>query len=136
MEGELLIPQDSNGLHVDGLAGSHDVDIAKAVGFDGPLLSKLGTGASSRIVAYHGETFNAVSRYCQLATGVLWVAQAKLENHVSDFRSNCSFQLSVSYHKNFKGITMWWVSFNLQEEARLLSLGILEGLLGDIVVLK
>lgn len=135
MEGELLVPQDSNGLHVDGLAGSHDVDIAKAGGFDGPLLSNLGTGASGRIVAYHGETF-VVSHCCQLANRVLWVAHAKLENHVSDFRSNCSFQLSVSYYKDFKGITMWWGSFSLQEEARLLSLGILEGLLRGIVILK
>lgn len=31
---------------------------------------------------------------------------------------------------------MWWGSFSLQEEARLLSLGILEGLLRGIVLLK
>lgn len=31
---------------------------------------------------------------------------------------------------------MWWGSFSLQEEARLLRLGILEGLLRGIVILN
>lgn len=100
VEGELLAPQDSSSLHVDGLAGSHELEIAKAVVFDGPLgtatdahfpcLSNFGTGASLSIVAHHGETF-AGPRYRQLATDVLWVAQAELEDHVSDFRSKGPF---------------------------------------------